>query len=73
MEYEPPLIDQGIAGLTDRDIKLVVEGGYHTVESIAYTSERQMTLPGLQLILKVGPGGCLNRSRASPKPKPRNC
>ncbi|KIV89071.1 DNA repair protein rhp51 [Exophiala mesophila] len=30
----------GIAGLTDRDIKLVVEGGYHTVESIAYTPRR---------------------------------
>ena len=28
---------KGLAGLTDRDIKLVVEGGFHTVESIAYT------------------------------------
>ena len=28
---------QGVAGLSDRDIKLVIEGGYHTVESIAYT------------------------------------
>ena len=27
----------GVAGLTERDIKLVVEGGYHTVESVAYT------------------------------------
>jgi hypothetical protein len=31
------LTTQGIAGLTDRDIKLVADGGYHTVESIAYT------------------------------------
>jgi hypothetical protein len=30
-------ICQGLSGLTDRDIKLVVEGGFHTVESIAYT------------------------------------
>lgn len=28
---------QGVAGLTERDIKLVQEGGFHTVESIAYT------------------------------------
>ena len=28
---------QGQAGLTDRDIKLMVEGGFHTVESIAYS------------------------------------
>ena len=30
-------IFKGLAGLTDRDLKLVAEGGYHTVESIAYT------------------------------------
>jgi len=30
-------LSQGIAGLTERDIKLVQEGGFHTVESIAYT------------------------------------
>ena len=29
---------KGIAGLTKRDITLVVEGGYNTVESVAYTS-----------------------------------
>lgn len=28
---------QGVNGLTARDIKLVVEGGYNTVEAIAYT------------------------------------
>ena len=28
---------QGVAGLTARDIKLIVEGGYHTVEAVAYT------------------------------------
>lgn len=28
---------QGVSGLTARDIKLLVDGGYHTVESIAYT------------------------------------
>lgn len=27
----------GVAGLTERDIKLVVDGGFHTVESVAYT------------------------------------
>ncbi|KEF56479.1 DNA repair protein rhp51 [Exophiala aquamarina CBS 119918] len=32
----------GVAGLTERDIKLVVEGGYHTVEAIAYTPRRQL-------------------------------
>lgn len=28
---------EGVNGLTARDIKLVVEGGFNTVESIAYT------------------------------------
>ena len=28
---------KGIAGLTKRDITLVIEGGYNTVESVAYT------------------------------------
>lgn len=28
---------QGLAGLTARDIKLFVDAGYHTVESVAYT------------------------------------
>lgn len=27
----------GVAGLTERDVNLVKEAGYHTVESIAYT------------------------------------
>ncbi|ETN46908.1 DNA repair protein rhp51 [Cyphellophora europaea CBS 101466] len=32
----------GVAGLTDRDIKLVADGGYHTVESVAYTPRRML-------------------------------
>lgn len=28
---------KGVAGLTARDIKLIIEGGYHTVEAVAYT------------------------------------
>ncbi|KAG9607077.1 hypothetical protein KCU84_g4837, partial [Aureobasidium melanogenum] len=28
---------EGMAGLTKRDIQLFVEGGFHTVESVAYT------------------------------------
>ena len=28
---------QGVAGLSARDIKLVVDGGFNTVESVAYT------------------------------------
>lgn len=28
---------QGINGLTARDVKLVIDGGYNTVEAIAYT------------------------------------
>ncbi|KAB2569602.1 DNA repair protein rhp51 [Lasiodiplodia theobromae] len=31
---------EGVNGLTARDIKLVVDGGYHTVESVAYTPKR---------------------------------
>ncbi|KAL9104266.1 MAG: hypothetical protein Q9163_000762 [Psora crenata] len=31
---------EGVAGLTARDIKLVVEGGFNTVESVAYTPRR---------------------------------
>lgn len=30
-------IRQGVGGLSARDIKLIVEGGFHTVESVAYT------------------------------------
>ena len=30
-------MSQGVNGLTKRDIQLVVEGGYNTVESVAYT------------------------------------
>jgi DNA repair protein RAD51 len=33
---------EGVNGLTARDIKLVIEGGYHTVESVAYTPNRQL-------------------------------
>lgn len=28
---------QGSSGLTKRDIQLFVEGGFHTVEAVAYT------------------------------------
>lgn len=28
---------EGVAGLTKRDIQLLVDGGYYTIESIAYT------------------------------------
>lgn len=31
---------QGIAGLTKRDIQLIVDGGFNTVESVAYTPRR---------------------------------
>ena len=31
---------QGVAGLTKRDIQLVIDGGYNTVESVAYTPRR---------------------------------
>ena len=33
---------EGVNGLTARDIKLLVEAGYNTVESIAYTPKRQL-------------------------------
>jgi len=32
-----PNVSQGLNGLTARDIKLVIDGGYNTVEAIAYT------------------------------------
>lgn len=31
------ILSQGLAGLTARDIKLIADGGYHTVEAVAYT------------------------------------
>lgn len=31
---------QGMSGLTKRDIQLVVDGGFNTVESVAYTPRR---------------------------------
>ena len=33
---------QGLSGLTARDIKLIIEGGYNTVESIAYTPRKAL-------------------------------
>lgn len=33
---------EGVNGLTARDIKLVIEGGFNTVESIAYTPRRTL-------------------------------
>lgn len=30
------MLPQGVAGLSKRDIQLFVDGGYNTVESIAY-------------------------------------
>lgn len=35
-------IEKGIAGLTKRDIQLVVDGGFNTVESVAYTPRRML-------------------------------
>ena len=32
---------KGVAGLSARDIKLVVDGGFNTVESVAYTYASQ--------------------------------
>ncbi|PQE06427.1 hypothetical protein CJF32_00002423 [Rutstroemia sp. NJR-2017a WRK4] len=31
---------EGVAGLTKRDIQMIVDGGYNTVESVAYTPRR---------------------------------
>lgn len=31
------LVFQGQDGLTARDIQLIIDGGYHTVEAVAYT------------------------------------
>ncbi|KAI9782962.1 MAG: recombinase rad51 [Geoglossum umbratile] len=31
---------EGVAGLTKRDIQLIVEGGFYTVEAVAYTPKR---------------------------------
>ncbi|KAI4177259.1 MAG: hypothetical protein LQ348_005864 [Seirophora lacunosa] len=36
----PLSVLEGVAGLSARDIKLVVEGGFNTVESVAYTPKR---------------------------------
>ena len=33
---------EGTAGLTARDIKLVIDGGFNTVESVAYTPKRTL-------------------------------
>lgn len=35
---------KGIAGLTKRDIQLFVDGGFNTVESIAYTPKKALEL-----------------------------
>lgn len=31
---------QGINGITKRDVQLIVDGGYNTVEAVAYTPRR---------------------------------
>lgn len=31
-----------MAGLTKRDIQLFIDGGYHTVESVAYTPKKML-------------------------------
>jgi len=31
---------EGVGGLTKRDIQLIIDGGYNTVESVAYTPRR---------------------------------
>ncbi|KAL8887494.1 MAG: hypothetical protein Q9205_003032 [Flavoplaca limonia] len=36
----PLTVLEGVAGLSARDIKLVVDGGFNTVESVAYTPRR---------------------------------
>ena len=36
----PLMALEGTAGLTKRDIQLFVDGGYNTVESIAYTPKK---------------------------------
>ncbi|RKU42285.1 recombinase rad51 [Coniochaeta pulveracea] len=33
---------EGVGGLTKRDIQLIVDGGYNTVESVAYTPKRML-------------------------------
>ncbi|OCL13529.1 hypothetical protein AOQ84DRAFT_372091 [Glonium stellatum] len=33
---------EGVNGLTARDIKLIIDGGYNTVESVAYTPRRAL-------------------------------
>jgi hypothetical protein len=39
---------QGVAGLTKRDIQLVMDGGYQTVEAVAYTPRRTLeTIKGI--------------------------
>lgn len=35
---------EGMAGLTKRDIQLIQEGGFHTVESVAYTPKKMLEL-----------------------------
>src|SRR5689334_11061038 len=64
---------QGIAGLTERDIKLVQEGGFHTVESIAYTYAN--TPPSLSwlLTLHIAQSACWSRSRVFRKRRLANC
>ena len=34
--------EKGLAGLTKRDIQLIIDGGFQTVESVAYTPRRTL-------------------------------
>lgn len=35
--YRPNDSIQGVGGISERDVQLVTGGGFHTVESVAYT------------------------------------
>ncbi|KND90171.1 DNA repair protein rhp51 [Tolypocladium ophioglossoides CBS 100239] len=54
---------EGIAGLTKRDIQLVVDGGFNTVESVAYTPRRM--LEQIKGISEVKAGKILGEGTAS--------
>ena len=59
------ICSKGVNGLTARDIKLIIDGGYNTVESVAYTYVPLLSCFEFTLKENIGPEGHWSRSRES--------
>ena len=57
------ICSKGVNGLTARDIKLIIDGGYNTVESVAYTYVSLLSCFEFKLKESIGPEEHWSKSR----------